>query len=300
MRDLLTTRQVANALGVSEASLKRWCDKGLLSVTRTPGGHRRIPTNSVVHFVREHGHAIERPEILGLPPAIGRGETALDTVRTPMRTALEEGDEVECRRLILGLYLDGHLAHAICDRAIAPAFREIGDRWAHGALEVYEERRAVEICTRTLYQLRNLLPDPAPEAPTAIGATLAHDPYTLPTTMVEIALVEAGWHARSYGAGHPVSTLCAALETIHPRLFWLSVSSLGSSAEFIAQYQQLYEVAAHAGTAIALGGRVVTPPIREAIQYAAFCDNLAHIVSFAASLYTPPPPDVAPGITKSD
>lgn len=284
MRELLTTRQVAVALGVSEASLKRWCDKGLLAVTRTPGGHRRIPAHSVVQFVREQGHTLERPEVLGLPPAIGRSGAALDTVRAPMRTALEEGDEIECRRLILGLYLDGHPAHAICDRAVAPAFREIGERWAHGAVEVYEERRAVELCTRTLYQLRNLLPDPVQEAPTAIGATLAGDPYTLPTTMVEIALVEAGWQARSYGAGHPVGTLCAALATVQPRLFWLSVSALGSEAEFIAEYRQLYEAATRAGSAIALGGRVVTPTIREAIQYAAFCDNLAHVVSYAASL----------------
>ncbi|MEI6235767.1 MAG: helix-turn-helix domain-containing protein, partial [Planctomycetota bacterium] len=61
----LSPKQVALALGVSEASLKRWCDNGLLDSTRTAGGHRRISRGSVMAFLREREQPAVRPELLG-------------------------------------------------------------------------------------------------------------------------------------------------------------------------------------------------------------------------------------------
>jgi excisionase family DNA binding protein len=51
----LSPRQVAEAIGVSESSLKRWCDSGLIPTRRTAGGHRRVPVAGVVAFLRERG-----------------------------------------------------------------------------------------------------------------------------------------------------------------------------------------------------------------------------------------------------
>ena len=73
----LTPKQVARAIGVSEASLKRWCDKGLIEMVRTVGGHRRLPLSSVLQFLRSSGHQLVRPEILGLPPTTGTGLTVM-------------------------------------------------------------------------------------------------------------------------------------------------------------------------------------------------------------------------------
>ena len=40
---MLSPRELAEAVGVSESSLKRWADRGRVHVHRTEGGHRRIP-----------------------------------------------------------------------------------------------------------------------------------------------------------------------------------------------------------------------------------------------------------------
>ena len=66
--DLVSPKQVARAIGVSESSLKRWCDQGLIKTVRTAGGHRKMDIAEVLRYVREQDHKLVSPEILGLPP----------------------------------------------------------------------------------------------------------------------------------------------------------------------------------------------------------------------------------------
>lgn len=288
MKELVTPNQVAKALGVSEASLKRWCDKGLLPVIRTAGGHRRLPINGVLKFIRGNGHHMVRPEVLGLPPATGRSNHAIERMRQLMREAVESGDEQQVRRLVFNLYLGGHPVTDICDAVIAPAFHDIGDRWSHGSTEVYEERRGVEICLRVLHQLRAALTAPDESAPQAIGGTLEGDFYSIPTTMVELALIEAGWRAQSYGSGHPAPTLVTAMERVRPRLFWLGVSHISDEPRFVSDCEQLYETAEGLGIAFIVGGQALTGAIRGQIRYSAFCDTLRHVVAFVKTLEPAP------------
>jgi MerR family transcriptional regulator, light-induced transcriptional regulator len=46
---------VARLLGVSPKTVTRWCVEGRLTAFRTPGGHRRIPADALVAFLREMG-----------------------------------------------------------------------------------------------------------------------------------------------------------------------------------------------------------------------------------------------------
>ena len=54
MESLLSPREVAVALGVSESSVKRWVDLGELAALRTAGGHRRITRAEAVRFGALH------------------------------------------------------------------------------------------------------------------------------------------------------------------------------------------------------------------------------------------------------
>lgn len=71
MDELLTTRQVAAELQVSESSVKRWCDQGLIRTQRTAGGHRRIERSSLRRFLalsRDHPYASSRSPATNLRP----------------------------------------------------------------------------------------------------------------------------------------------------------------------------------------------------------------------------------------
>ena len=64
---LLSPKDLADAIGVSESSLKRWTDAGRIRASRTDGGHRRIALEDAVRFIREAGVPVVRPELLGMP-----------------------------------------------------------------------------------------------------------------------------------------------------------------------------------------------------------------------------------------
>jgi excisionase family DNA binding protein len=49
---LLNVGQAAAYLGVSAASLRKWSNRGLVPVFRTPGGQRRYSTDDLDEFMR--------------------------------------------------------------------------------------------------------------------------------------------------------------------------------------------------------------------------------------------------------
>ncbi|MBX9790665.1 MAG: cobalamin-dependent protein [Pirellulales bacterium] len=278
-----TPKQVAQAIGVSESSLKRWCDKGLLETEKTAGGHRRLTIDAVVKFVRSTGQQLLRPELIGLVAGGGRKAT-LDKQAAAVLASLTAGDDLALRRVVLESYLGGVSLAEVCDRWLAPAFAKIGHGWENGTLAVYQERRAVEICQRLLFELAALLPRPQRDAPSAMGGTLAGDPYQLATAMVELVLRDAGWQAQSYGAGLPAETLVAAIETTRPRLVWLSVSAFESRQNLTAAVALIAAAATRCGTALVIGGRALGEDVRRDLTFSAYGDNLHHLLGFARTL----------------
>ena len=236
MKSSLTPRQAAQSLGVSESSLKRWCDQGRLPFQKTAGGHRRIPVRAVVRFVRENQREVVRPEILGLPVNVSKPERRLSQSVDILVDLLVRGDETSSRRIVLEHFLSGVPTARISDELIAPVFELIGDHWERGKADIFEEHRAVQIVERILLELRTVIGAPPPkDSLAAIGGSADGDPYGLPTRMVELALLELGINAVSMGASLPFDTIANAIRKEKPRFVWLSVSAIQNSEVFAAQ-----------------------------------------------------------------
>lgn len=287
MRERLTPKQVARAIGVSESSLKRWCDRGLIPFERTAGGHRRMVMTDVVTFLRSGGYKVVRPDLLNLPATTGQTGWTLDQARERFISALVIGNDDACRRILLDLYLSGHSLAVIGDRIFAESFQQVGKLWECGDLEVYEERRGCEICVRLVHELRSLQETPRDDAPLALGATLDGDPYTLAVSLAEVALREAGYRAISLGHMLPFNTLHTALERQRPRLMWLSVASIRDLERFTAEVNRLHEACLARGAALVIGGRAFTEEVRKQLRYCSYCDTFAHLQATAQSLLAP-------------
>lgn len=289
MSKLISPKQFARAIDVSESTVKRWVDNGSIVAIKTAGGHRRLSVDVAIRFAREHGHPLIRPETIGLPTLTQRTPNAIELERDALVENLVAGNEEATRQIVLDLYLSRHSLAVICDKVIAPAFCEIGNRWECGDVEVYMERRACELCMRLLHHLRDLVPAAGAEAPLAIGCTLDGDPYTVAACMASLVLRDSGWNASSLGNMLPFATIRRAIERERPKMIWMSISTVRTHERFVDEMNETVDYAVERGTAVVLGGRGLTQPIREKLHYTAFCDTFQQLVTTAASLAPVPP-----------
>lgn len=280
--DLVSPKQVARAIGVSESSLKRWCDQGLIKTFKTAGGHRKMQVSDVMRFLRERDQTLVEPEILELPSTTDGAELGLTRGRPLLVEALLSGNEQVCRQIVFDLYLAKHPLHVICDQVLAGAFRDIGERWACNEADAYQERRGCEIMMRILFDLRRRQTLP-PKAPLAIGATIEGDFYTLPCTIAELVLREAGWNATSLGTSLPFASMIRAIRETKPKLFWLSVSHIPPATDFVNEFATLSKACAQMGVALAVGGRVLTESTRKQLSHSTYCDTMQRLETFARS-----------------
>ncbi len=304
MSDFFSPKDVAIAIGVSESSLKRWVDRGLIRAEKTAGGHRRLSLDSVLNYIRGEGKSLPHPEAIGLPEGIPVHAVSVqnEPLYTPnhypgmhfpaneeaanadFRRAMVAGDELLARRIILDVFISGMSVAKICDNIITPVFHQIGDLWRCGEIEVFQERRACETCSRVIHELRRAVGPGPQDGPIAIGGTIDGDPYTLATGMAELVLRDAGWRAMSLGNMLPFDALNRALQSDRPALMWVSVTSVRDMDRFIASFNLLFDEARAVGAALVVGGQGLTADVRQHIRYTTFCDNFRHLEAFANTI----------------
>ncbi len=245
MKNALSPKELALAIGVSESSLKRWVDEGVIAATRTSGGHRRISRNTALAFARERGYPVLRPDLLGLEEV-----TPAPVPEPPsgLQAALVEGRAAEARRLMVGRFVAGESVGALIDDEMAPAMRAIGELWQHDEAGIFIEHRAVDICTRVLDRLRDLLPEPAASAPLAVGGAPEADPYTLPSLMAATTLAAEGWRVVNLGAHAPAAVLAQAAAGHGARLVWLALSVLNGARGVVRETEATLDALAEAGS----------------------------------------------------
>lgn len=297
MDEILTPKQVAQALNVSESSIKRWCDRGVIESLKTGGGHRRISIDSLMAFLESTNRKVTDPLAIGMIPGSKMGLKAKSTVlevtrsftkeeqtkRQMFENALIRGDERECRKILIYWYSARETFAAVADELIATTFRNIGDLWKNGSIEIFQERRGCEIVSRLVQEFRRLILEPLPNSPKAIGASASGDHYSIPGQLVEVSLREAGWHATNLGSNLPFETILEAVRHEQPRLVWISVSNVDDEESFIKQFNE-FAADLPESTICLVGGRVLDERMRQRLRYTAHCDSMLHLSQLADEL----------------
>ncbi len=295
----LSPKQAAKALGVSESSIKRWCDQGTVPVIKTAGGHRRIPCHSVDQLLA-NGGAFDSVALtgseggshasnLGSEPTgveTSPASISLDECRREFLVALQQGREGRCRHLIGSLLASGHSRSTAADLLMRDSLHHFGHMWEQGDLAIYQERRACGICQGLLHELKQSIPVPL-NGPVAIGGSTSNDAYQLATQLVELGLRELGWQATSLGCNLPFQTFRAAVQEYRPRLLWFSISVVASEEDFVRDFNELAD-SIGGSTAIVVGGRAATDSLRPRLRYTAHCDSLSHLAELAQKFVVPP------------
>ncbi len=284
MNKLLSPKELAEAIGVSESSLKRWADSGLIEYSRTVGGHRRITLGEAIRYIRETRTPVVRPEVLGIPDLnLFAQPPAPGTEADQLYKALVEGRAAEARALLLWLYLSGRGVAELLDGPLQEALARLGALWQHDEEGIFLEHRATDICLQALNQLRLTLPR-SDDGPLAIGSAPAGDPYIIPSTAAALLLGSLGFRAVNLGPNTPFDTLRLAAENQRPRLVWLSVSYVEEPDAVQRGLALLEARLAELGIHLAVGGRqghLVTADIGPRV----FCGaSMTELAAFARGL----------------
>ena len=311
MEPTFSPKRVAEAVGVSESSLKRWADNGRLTVERTVGGHRRIHRSEVLRFVREAGLRVRRPDLLGLSsPAVptdgsGRVVDAPDPADT-LFDQLSDGDAQGTHAFLLNLYLEGMPIAEICDGPVKEAMHRIGEVW-HCERErgIVIEHRATAALLQAIASLRAVVtPAPAPGGgpgdagaspgpregkPVVLGGSPTGDPYLLPSILTAWVLADAGCDDVNLGPETPPEAFVHAVEDHKPLVAWIACACGGARPANEDLKRILRALQPHGGSLV-IGGRgfVDAPP--PPLPGMSFCRSMAEVRGFVDELLAAPVP----------
>lgn len=256
MKWILTPRQLAEAIGVSESSVKRWVDDGHIEATRTRGGHRRISLQEATRYIRETGSAVVRPELLGLHELDAPGSVAGDDDGEALFEYLRVGAEAEARGLVLSRFLEGRSAAQLIDGPVAYAMEKLGELWIASPSGIFWEHRATQITIQAVGRVRMLM---APDAQggVAIGGAPTGDRYILPSLAAATVLEGVGVRATNLGPETPIRTLALGVDEVGARLAWVSVSVAVDVDDLRRELQALAASLGRRGGLLVVGGAQV-------------------------------------------
>lgn len=283
----LTTKEVARLCHVSDATVKRWEDGGLLKSERTSGGHRRFRAEEIARFQRSQGLGIKRCH----------GDTSVVTATARRRDiklfsgselfhSLLAGCEEEVANLLIGEFLRGKRLAEIFDDFICPSMRQIGELWSNGELTVTEEHLATRAACNAVHKLRNVLPVPETSGDAlAMCCAIEGDFHELPTYLVQIVLEDEGLEVMNFGANTPLYCLTEEILHYQPKAVCISATIVGDVERFSRDFKNFSEQTEKLEIATILGGRAFSDnQMRRRFSNGYFIDSFAELAEFARDL----------------
>ncbi len=285
MTDLkcLTTKEVARLCRVSDATVKRWEESGLLRSERTNGGHRRFRAEEIARFQREQGLGLKQThgdESLFSPARRRKPGSA-----TCLFDSLVVGSEEQAANLLIKAFLNGTDLVRIFDDLISPAMRQIGELWVKGELTVAQEHLATRAAHAAVNKLRNTLPVPKITGELAFCCALEGDFHELPTHLSQIVLENSGWEVMNFGANTPLYSLAEEVNYHSPEAVCISVSFLGDLDRLARDYKQFRDQVTKLKIPVILGGRIFdNDDIRRRFPAELYPESFADVEDFISRI----------------
>jgi len=247
----LTTKDVARLLLVSEATVKRWADDGLLLPKKTAGGHRRFSIQSVALFRRKQGLAPAAPSPAKrvskkVPGRLPAAESFADLL-------LSE-NETEATAQLIDAYLQDHALATLFDTTITNAMHHVGDLWFNGTITIADEHLATRVMLSALQKLRGIVVPGQATGLKAVCCGIEGDLHELPIHLAEIILESEGWDTSNLGPNTPLFTLRDMVAQKKPDLVCVSARSIVDLHRATTEYAQFRKTVEKINGATVLGG----------------------------------------------
>ncbi|HYO90974.1 MAG TPA: B12-binding domain-containing protein [Pyrinomonadaceae bacterium] len=290
----LTSKGAARLLGVSEASVKRWADAGLLPTAKTVGGHRRFRPEDVALFKRtrlseERAGGIKR-ELLAradeqLQEAESSGFLSEEALVEETFNALLNGRAEEVSALIVNLYLRGQRIALIADKILCPPMRRVGELWHKGELSIAQEHLATRTAMSALQNLRSLIGSTMEDRMLAICCSVEDDFHEFPVQLAALTLEGAGLEVLNIGMSTPFYALTEAMERFQPRLVCVASTVMNGLDRAAREYAEFHQMAQRRGAKVVLGGAgFADAGVRGRFPADLHAENFAQLEEFIVTL----------------
>jgi len=152
---------------------------------------------------------------------------SLDDHRAAFLDALLRRDSARARRVVDEALAAGAPVPDVYLGVLEPSLREVGHRWAMGALNVAEEHYATAVAQSILDGLSRQMARAPHDGRLAIVSGSPEEQHVLGVRMVADFLEADGWEALQLGPGAPTRDLVALVESEQPDVVALSTATAG-------------------------------------------------------------------------
>lgn len=97
-RNLLTTNEAADLLGIARTSLINWLKKGELKSSQTPGGHRRFELEELLQFAETRGFKLNDKVLSQFSDSDTANEKLIENLENRLHKVLVVDDDDDFRR----------------------------------------------------------------------------------------------------------------------------------------------------------------------------------------------------------
>lgn len=282
----LTTKEVARLCRVSDATVKRWEDAGLLKSERTSGGHRRFRAEEVARFQQVQNLGLQQSH--GDESAVNSAPRARDKNNqsgSELFQSLMAGSEESATNILVSAYLQGETLTEIFDREICPAMRKIGELWFDGKITIAQEHLATRVASNAVYKLRNTLAVPKMIGELAICCAMEGEFHEFPVHLAQVSIENEGWAVINFGANTPLHCLAEEIVKHAPQVLCISATIINDLERLAREYKLFREQIAKLKISIVLGGRVFNDePIRRRFPAQFYAQSFGEVAGFVRGL----------------
>lgn len=232
---------IAREIGLTKDTLRVWERRyGFPQPLRSDGGERVYPAEQIARLkivkrLLDGGHRpgkIMRLSLDALQQLAGsatpRAGLLPDDALDSLVELLAAGQVGEVRKVLAQRLLAFGLGRFVIDTA-APLATRVGDAWASGKIQVYQEHLFSEILQHLLRGAMNLMPDGRQDAesrPRVLLTTMPGEQHGLGLLMAEAMLMLSGATCIPLGTQTPLLEICAAADAQHVDIVALSYTAM--------------------------------------------------------------------------
>ena len=145
------------------------------------------------------------------PAPPGRGHRALGKKSGLFLQAIVAGDQSGSWSIISNALETGAAVEDVICEVVVPAMRSVGDEWAHGRLQIFEEHRASSIVLATLGRMQGLPQRRGRKRGSVVIACPPLETHGLPAAICAELIRSRGFSPINLGADTPTDTVIDAV-----------------------------------------------------------------------------------------